>query len=89
MQARFRDDKFAAASPARCSLRGRERGGIPVPSPLEVVRTILRRDATTAREGPRIMYPEQEVEKIKRLVVINNPRLLAEQLASLRPQRRR
>jgi len=39
-----------------------------------------------ARGGPRIMYLEQEVEKIRRFVVINNLRLLAKQLASLRPQ---
>lgn len=36
---------------------------------------IAVRDATIARDGPRIMYPEQEVEKIRRPVVINNPRL--------------
>lgn len=41
-----------------------------------------------ARGSPRIMYLEQEVEKIRRPAVINNPRLLAEQFASLRPQRR-
>lgn len=52
--------------------------------PTKVVCTMLRRDATTC--DPRIMYLEQEVEKIRRLVIINNPRLLAEQFASLRPQ---
>lgn len=46
----------------------------------EAVRTMLRRDVTTAREAAHvIMYLEQEVEKIRQFVVINNPRLLAEQ----------
>lgn len=44
----------------------------------------MQRLARDAAHG--IMYLEQEVEKIRRLVIINNPRLLAEQLASLRPQ---
>lgn len=44
----------------------------------------MQRLAREAAHG--IMYLEQEVEKIRRLVIINNPRLLVEQLASLRPQ---
>lgn len=68
-------------------LREREAHTIRYESePTKAVCTMLRRDATTyARGDPRIMYLEQEVEKIRRLVIINNPRLLAEQLASLRP----
>lgn len=71
------DDKFAGAC-AAVQLREREgehnetrESTRPPPG---VVRTMLRRDATNApRGGPRIMYLEQEVEKIRRLVIINNP----------------
>jgi len=71
--------------------RERERGkeGEGEKEPPEGIRTMLRRDATSARgaRGPRIMYLEQEVGKIRRPVAINNA-LPTREAASLRPQRR-
>jgi len=52
--------------------RERERGG-EKREPPEGIRTMLPRDASArGARGPRITYLEQEVEKIRRPVAINN-----------------